>query len=544
MNKTIFISIASYKDPLLSFTITSAISKATHPERLRFGIVEQHFVEERYKPQTTRIKYLGVEPKDSRGVCWARSLAMNLYSGEDYYFQIDSHMYFDDGWDERLIESMQECKQVSKKPIISSFPRSFTMEDGQPKILNNLTCAYGHVIVANAELKPDDTFLPVHAVSSHVDENLKGFHVAAGCLFTLGSFVNEVPYDPNIYFNGEEQSVALRAYTHGWDIFHTYNLPVYHMYDNKEGKFYRPRHWEKTEDEGRQIDWEEINKQSRKRLVDLMYKGEDLGIYGLGKERTREQYAEFCGVDYVNKKLNPTAFNGPWAKTTKQRYGMSFKNFDAAVGHMLKEIKPKRVLDIGCGEGKYGSMVIDNVPDCELTGIEIEQDHVDRYNLKNLYKEVRVGDAWQVLQKNPDEFFDVVILGDCIEHMPKSVGLDLLNFLTYRTQYIILIIPEFIVQGTVHEKHSASHISVWSQYDFIWHDSWAWDNSYTISLVVLRGYQKADKPMKELVESVNSAELPVYQGYSDKITRTTRLRPVSNPRAEMIGGVPQNYRHP
>jgi hypothetical protein len=62
-------------------------------------------------------------------------------------------------------------------------------------------------------------------------------------------------------------------------------------------------------------------------------------------------------------------------------------------------------------------------------------------------------------------------------------------------------------------------------------------------LVVLRGYQKADKPMKELVESVNSAELPVYQGYSDTVTRNTMLKPVSNPRAEMIGGVPQNYRY-
>ena len=90
----------------------------------------------------------------------------------------------------------------------------------------------------------------------------------------------------------------------------------------------------------------------------------------------------------------------------------------------------------------------------------------------------------------------MVIIGDCIEHMPKSVGLDLLNFLTYRAQYIIVLAPEFLVQGSVDGMKSESHISVWSEYDFQWHDAWAFENALTISLFLLRGYQDAIWPLK------------------------------------------------
>jgi hypothetical protein len=31
---------------------------------------------------------------ESRGVCWARSAIMELYAGEDYFLQLDSHHRF------------------------------------------------------------------------------------------------------------------------------------------------------------------------------------------------------------------------------------------------------------------------------------------------------------------------------------------------------------------------------------------------------------------------------------------------------------------
>ena len=43
------------------------------------------------------------------------------------------------------------------------------------------------------------------------DEPVKSCHIAAGFFFTSGRFVEEVPYDPQLYFHGEEQSLALRV---------------------------------------------------------------------------------------------------------------------------------------------------------------------------------------------------------------------------------------------------------------------------------------------------------------------------------------------
>jgi len=42
--------------------------------------------------------------------------------------------------------------------------------------------------------------------------------------------------------------------------------------------------------------------------------------------------------------------------------------------------------------------------------------------------------------------YDAVILGDCIEHMRKSVGLDLLNFLVYRSRIIVVKFPVQMIQ--------------------------------------------------------------------------------------------------
>ncbi len=151
----------------------------------------------------------------------------------------------------------------------------------------------------------------------------------------------------------------------------------------------------------------------------------------------------------------------------------SFQNFDAVVAHLIKALNPARILDIGCGSGKYGKMVSIHAPSCHRIGIEAEQSYIDQFALNETYHEVRHGFAWPVLSEAHNEFFDLCIIGDCIEHMQKSVGLDLLNFLTYRTQYIVVLAPEFSVQGSVNGVDSESHISVWSERDFVWHDRWA-----------------------------------------------------------------------
>ena len=87
---TIFISVASYCDPVLRFTLDQALATARWPERLHFGLVDQSGTD---LPSITadslapaRLSLVRIDPLHARGPCWARALAMSFYDGEDWFF--------------------------------------------------------------------------------------------------------------------------------------------------------------------------------------------------------------------------------------------------------------------------------------------------------------------------------------------------------------------------------------------------------------------------------------------------------------------------
>ena len=137
---------------------------------------------------------------------------------------------------------------------------------------------------------------------------LPAFHVGAGCLFAPGRIVQEVPYDPWLYFHGEEQALALRLYTRGWDLWHMPGLPVRHLYNAAgSGAPKRPLHWDSAEDAQRGTRWWTREQRARARLAALVA-GEDLGVYGIGTERTLAEFATFSGIDYRARTLAAQAF--------------------------------------------------------------------------------------------------------------------------------------------------------------------------------------------------------------------------------------------
>ena len=114
-----------------------------------------------------------------------------LYNGEDYALQIDSHMRFEEGWDETLINMLSECD--SDKPLLTTYPPDYKPPNELIKTRlpalrpNKFTrrnlVAYIEVYIAKA---PD---LPI-----------KGIVCAAGFIFGKAEYIQEVPYDPNLYF--------------------------------------------------------------------------------------------------------------------------------------------------------------------------------------------------------------------------------------------------------------------------------------------------------------------------------------------------------
>ena len=301
MNETIFVSIASYQDDMLKLTIADALAKAKYPDRIKFGVVEQREAARRINPGVyarKQIRYVGVEPEDSRGVCWARSVCMSLYQNEDWFFQIDSHMLFDQHWDEWYINQSKALEEQSAKPIISGYPMSFVLENNSP-VRKSEDGINVPVFQEPVEFKEGALILLVGAKPMKIKSPVKTWHLAAGCLFARGDYVNGIPYDPQIYFEGEEQTIALRAFTHGWDIFHVPNMPLFHYWNRDK----RTAHWECEADKKRHENWESLKRNSLGRVRQVL-SGKQAGIYGLGTARTIQQYAAFCGVDYINETIN------------------------------------------------------------------------------------------------------------------------------------------------------------------------------------------------------------------------------------------------
>ncbi len=116
-----------------------------------------------------------------------------------------------------------------------------------------------------------------------------------------------MPYDPNLYFMGEETSLAARLWTHGWDIYHPNRSLVFHYWPRD----YRRTHWDDVEG------WADLDARSRRRVCDLLagQQSRDGATpapgdrYGLGCVRSLAEYQEFSGVDFARRQL---AEYPPW----------------------------------------------------------------------------------------------------------------------------------------------------------------------------------------------------------------------------------------
>jgi len=125
-SKTIFVSIASYRDSQCKNTIKELFTKAKNPQNIILGICDQSKEKEeacgiinKYK---ANIRALKLDPEEARGPLYARALIMPLYHNEDYFLQIDSHTLCDKDWDVTLIDQIEELKVKGfKKPIITSY---------------------------------------------------------------------------------------------------------------------------------------------------------------------------------------------------------------------------------------------------------------------------------------------------------------------------------------------------------------------------------------------------------------------------------------
>ncbi len=130
----------------------------------------------------------------------------------------------------------------------------------------------------------------------------------------------------------------------------------------------------------------------------------------------------------------------------------------------------ERALDVGAGAGWRGRQMRAAWPGAEVVAYETEIDYVQQYGLKSIYDGIRTRDVMMLLDSDGTEHYDAVFLGDVIEHLKRSDGLDLLHYLVYRTRHLFVVYPERYVQDAWEGHNSEAHRSAWELSDFKLYD--------------------------------------------------------------------------
>lgn len=292
----IFVSIASYRDQFLPFTIKSALARAAHPERLTFGICWQADETENLDPwlDDPRFRIRKYPYHASLGYGWARAEVQKLYAGEEYHLLIDSHTWFAEGWDDQLIGQLES--KPGKKPLLTTSSPPFTFDDQGEVVIPWAGTRLDGVPLMKCELIPPVGWIDIQmSAERKTEQHQKTALICCNFVFTHGRWIREVPEDPAMINAGHESALSLRTYTHGYDIYLPDELMIWHLDYGNYPDGNRHKVWEAKSDR-----WQiEHTDGMIKRLHAMFYGKEDLNIlgrYSLGTERSVEDWARLAGL--------------------------------------------------------------------------------------------------------------------------------------------------------------------------------------------------------------------------------------------------------
>ena len=272
---SIFISVAAYREHLLADTLRSAFRHATHPEKIRVGVVVQNCNHDNCNqknmnsngerlndadengvdifcsdPEFTiycnnhQIRPLYVNESESIGPAVARYYASKLWGGETYFIQIDSHLKFAQQWDELYISDLHSTLNYPKS-ILSTYPPGFiNFRQEPPYTPSNRLCrchfskGEGNIVRIEMEGKTKEGIpRPTQMAFS-----------GAGLIVARAELLQDVPYDPFLpwLFMGEEIAFSMRSWTSGWNIYApTLNLIGHHYRPLNLGL---PHYWDEVDE--------------------------------------------------------------------------------------------------------------------------------------------------------------------------------------------------------------------------------------------------------------------------------------------------------
>ena len=293
----IFVQIYSYRDPDLTSTIRDLLNKASNPDNLKICVLNQWHPDDNIDlsefKDNSRIKLMSVEYNLSQGVCWARNIINKEFSNEKYTLQINSHHRFIKGWDTELIKMLDILVEKGhKKPILTTYLPSNSLAKGKQPPFQ----------ISFKEFSKSGDIITVPTPIGEANEPIPTQFFSSNFVFTLGRFCQDVPYDPQMYFNSEEITMAVRAYTNGYDSFIPHKIILYHNDIHENTPKYQDDCEHNNEKEG-------LSNDRTKKLLEIDGSfcspclKKRLGEFYLGNIRSKDEYEEFSGIHFNNRSV-------------------------------------------------------------------------------------------------------------------------------------------------------------------------------------------------------------------------------------------------
>lgn len=181
--------------------------------------------------------------------------------------------------------------------------------------------------------------------------------------------------------------------------------------------------------------------------------------------------------------------------------GSSSSLFDACIRQVIAKVQPAEVLELGCGQGKFGSILREQVPGSRIKAVQKIFSAQDVEHLQGRgYSEIIDRDIMEYYREGFDENYNLIVALDVIEHFLYSDIISIINFSLYRADYMLLVWPSEHPQSATSnafDRHRASFDlkDLADKFDVVFYTQTGFAQLHFVHryhVVLLRGFMNAN----------------------------------------------------
>ena len=294
LHKNFLIGIPCRLDNELKYTIESMCDNADDFSSIDVVIYNQDEESTMWTQSDfpVNITLVNTEYHNTNTVTQARYIVQSFIKPQHkYYMGIDAHMVFEKGWDTTIKKAIDE---YNGKVVITGYPAQYKLNIDENIRTTHPNNKHIVNVLGNYERHQSSVTYPQY------EEDYKLSVFAGGYHASKIDWLWEVGYDPYTSWRFEEIDLALRSFTHGYDLMNYTETPLYHLYSHDNRKLVDNYEW--------YYGISDVDRMFSKMLGSNLTYMESR--FGLGKERSIDDFNKLYKTDIVNLLFHSTHEDG------------------------------------------------------------------------------------------------------------------------------------------------------------------------------------------------------------------------------------------